>query len=129
MTNPKYKGEGEGPEYETAWGFGGDCGVDNFDAGIKANYYCNEYGMDTISMGSTVACAMELYEKGYVTLEDTGGIALNWGDGDAMLEMVRLTAVGEGFGKKLGQGSYRLAESYGHPRTVDDRQKAGNAGL
>ncbi len=115
VTNPKYKGEGEGPEYETAWCFGGDCGVDNFDAGIKANYYCNEYGMDTISMGSTVACAMELYEKGYVTLEDTGGIALNWGDGDAMLEMVRLTAVGEGFGKKLGQGSYRLAESYGHP--------------
>ncbi|HEY2532018.1 MAG TPA: aldehyde ferredoxin oxidoreductase family protein [Xanthobacteraceae bacterium] len=115
VTNPKYKGEGEGPEYETAWGFGGDCGVDNFDAGIKANYYCNEYGMDTISMGSTVACAFELFEKGFVTLEDTGGIALNWGDGDAMLEMVRLTAVGEGFGKKLGQGSYRLAESYGHP--------------
>ncbi len=115
VTNPKYKGEGEGPEYETAWGFGGDCGVDNFDAGIKANYYCNEYGMDTISMGSTVACAFELYEKGLITLGDTGGIALNWGDGDAMLEMVRLTAVGEGFGKKLGQGSYRLAESYGHP--------------
>ena len=129
VTNPKYKGEGEGPEYETAWGFGGDCGVDNFDAGIKANYYCNEYGMDTISMGSTVACAMELYEKGYVTLEDTGGIALNWGDGDAMLEMVRLTAVGEGFGKKLGQGSYRLAESLWASRTIDDRQKAGNAGL
>jgi aldehyde:ferredoxin oxidoreductase len=115
VTNPKYKGEGEGPEYETAWGFGGDCGVDNFDAGIKANYYCNEYGMDTISMGSTVACAFELYEKGFITDKDTGGIALNWGDGDAMLEMVRLTAVGEGFGKKLGQGSYRLAESYGHP--------------
>jgi aldehyde:ferredoxin oxidoreductase len=115
VTNPKYKGEGEGPEYETAWGFGGDCGVDNFDAGIKANYYCNEYGMDTISMGSTVACAFELYEKGFITDKDTGGIALNWGDGDAMLEMVRLTGVGEGFGKKLGQGSYRLAESYGHP--------------
>jgi len=115
VTNPKYKGEGEGPEYETAWGFGGDCGVDNFDAGIKANYYCNEYGMDTISMGSTVACAFELYEKGFINLQDTGGIALNWGDGDAMLEMVRLTGVGEGFGKKLGQGSYRLAESYGHP--------------
>jgi aldehyde:ferredoxin oxidoreductase len=115
VTNPKYKGEGEGPEYETAWGFGGDCGVDNLDAGIKANYYCNEYGMDTISMGSTVACAMELYEKGFISLQDTGGIALNWGDGDAMLEMVRLTGVGEGFGKKLGQGSYRLAESYGHP--------------
>ena len=115
VTNPKYKGEGEGPEYETAWGFGGDCGVDIFDAGIKANYYCNEYGMDTISMGSTVACAMELFEKGFITLEDTGGIELNFGNADAMVEVVRLTGVGEGFGKKLGLGSYRLAESYGHP--------------
>ena len=115
VTNPKYKGEGEGPEYETAWGFGGDCGVDNLDAGLKANYYCNEYGMDTITMGSTVACAMELYEKGFITLEDTGGIALEWGNADAMVEVVRLTGAGEGFGKKLGLGSYRLADSYGHP--------------
>ena len=115
VTNPKYKGEGEGPEYETAWGFGGDCGVDDFDAGIKANYYCNEYGMDTISMASTVACAMELYEKGLITDKDTGGIALNFGNAEAMVEVVRLTGVGEGFGKKLGLGSYRLAESYGHP--------------
>jgi aldehyde:ferredoxin oxidoreductase len=115
VTNPKYKGEGEGPEYETAWGFGGDCGVDDFDAGIKANYYCNEYGMDTISMGATVACAFELYEKGFITRDDTGGIALGFGDAEAMVELVRLTGAGEGFGKKLGLGSYRLAESYGHP--------------
>ncbi|MBV8324266.1 MAG: hypothetical protein JO049_26775, partial [Hyphomicrobiales bacterium] len=115
VTNPKYKGEGEGPEYETAWGFGGDSGVDDFDAGIKANYYCNEYGMDTISMAATVACAMELYEKGFVTDKDTGGIALNFGNAEAMVEAVRLTGAGEGFGKKLGLGSYRLADSYGHP--------------
>jgi len=115
ITNPKYKGEGEGPEYETAWGFGGDCGVSNFDAGIKANYYCNEYGMDTISMAATVACAMELYEKGFITHEDTGGMALTFGDPDAMVEAVRLTGAGEGFGKRLGLGSYRLAESCGHP--------------
>jgi aldehyde:ferredoxin oxidoreductase len=115
VTNPKYKGEGEGPEYETAWGFGGDCGVDDLDAGLRANYHCNEYGIDTISMASTVACAMELYEKGFITLEDTGGIALEFGNAEAMVEMVRLTGAGEGFGKKLGLGSYRLAESYGHP--------------
>ncbi|MGO8918044.1 MAG: aldehyde ferredoxin oxidoreductase family protein, partial [Stellaceae bacterium] len=115
VTNPKYKGEGEGPEYETAWGFGGDCGVDNFDAGIKANYYCNEYGMDTITMATTIACAMELYELGLITQEDTGGIALEWGNADSMLELTRLTGIGEGFGKKLALGSYRLAESYGRP--------------
>ncbi len=115
VTNPKYKGEGEGPEYETAWGFGGDCGVDNFDAGIKANYYCNEYGMDTITMAATIACAMELYELGLITQKDTGGIALEWGNADSMLELTRLTGIGEGFGKKLALGSYRLAASYGHP--------------
>jgi aldehyde:ferredoxin oxidoreductase len=84
VTNPKYAGEGEGPEYETAWGFGGDCGVDDLDAVTKANYLCNEYGMDTISMGATIACAMELYEKGLLTQADTGGIALEWGNAEAM---------------------------------------------
>ena len=58
---------------------------------------------------------MELYERGFITLEDTGGIALEFGNAEAMVEVVRLTGVGEGFGKKLALGSYRLAESYGHP--------------
>jgi len=115
ITNPKYAGEGEGPEYETAWGFGGDCYVDDLEAVTKANFYCNEYGMDTISMSATVACAMELYEKGLITREDTGGIALEFGNAEAMVEVTRLTGIGEGFGKRLGLGSYRLAESCGHP--------------
>ncbi len=115
VTNPKYAGEGEGPEYETAWGFGGDCLIDDLDAVTKANYLCNEYGMDTISMAVTVACAMELYEKGLITKEDTGGIDLSFGNAEAMVEVTRLTGVGEGFGKKLALGSYRLADSYGHP--------------
>ena len=115
VTNPKYKGEGEGPEYETSWGFGGDCWIDDLDAITKANYLCNEYGMDTITMAATVACAMELYEKGLITREDTGGIALEWGNAEAMVEVTRLTGVCEGFGKKLAVGSYRLADSYGHP--------------
>jgi len=114
VTNKKYAGEGEGPEYETAWGFGGDCGVDNLDAVTKANYLCNEYGMDTISMAATIACAMELYERGFISRKDTGGVALEWGNAEAMVEATRLTGVGEGFGKKLALGSYRLAESYGH---------------
>jgi aldehyde:ferredoxin oxidoreductase len=115
ITNKKYEGEGEGPEYETAWGFGADCFIDDLEAITKANYYCNEYGMDTISMACTVACAMELYEKGLITKKDTGGIALEWGNAEAMVEVTRLTAIGEGFGKKLALGSYRLADSVGHP--------------
>ena len=115
VSHPKYAGEGEGPEYETAWGFGSDCGVDDLDAVTKANYYCNEYGLDTITMGATVACAMELYERGLITPKDTGGLALEFGNAEAMVEATRLTAQGDGFGQKLALGSYRLAAAYGHP--------------
>jgi aldehyde:ferredoxin oxidoreductase len=115
VTNPEFKGQGEGPEYETTWAFGPDCGVDDLDAIAKANYLCNEYGLDTISMGATVACAMELFEQGILTAKDTDGVALNFGNASGMVEMVRKTAIGESFGNKLAMGSYRLAESYGHP--------------
>jgi len=115
VTNPKFAGQGEGPEYETAWAFGPDCGIDDLDAITKANYICNDYGMDTITMGSSVACAMNLFEDGIISTKDTDGIALNFGNVDAMIEMVHKTAEGEGFGKKLALGSYRLAEIYGHP--------------
>jgi aldehyde:ferredoxin oxidoreductase len=115
VNSAKYKGEGEGPEYESAWGFGSDCMIDDLDAVTKANFLCNEYGMDTITMGATIACAMELYDIGAITKADTGGIALEWGNAEAMVEMTRLTGVGEGFGKKLALGSYRLGEMYGHP--------------
>jgi len=115
VTNPKYAGEGEGPEYESAWCFGPDCGIDEMDAVVKANYICNELGLDTITMGSTIACAMDMYEDGLITLKDTGGIPLNFGNAESMVEMVRLTGLNEGFGQKLAMGSYRLAESYGHP--------------
>ncbi len=115
VKNPKFKGEGEGPEYETAWALGPDCGVDDLEAITKANYLCNELGIDPITMGSTIACAMDLYASGIITLKDTGGIPLNFGDADVMVEMVRKTGLREGFGEKLALGSYRLAESYGHP--------------
>ncbi|MDM7995471.1 MAG: aldehyde ferredoxin oxidoreductase family protein [Acidobacteriota bacterium] len=115
VINPKFAGQGEGPEYETAWAFGPDCGIDDLDAVTKANYICNDYGMDTITMGSSVACAMNLFDNGVITTKDTDGITLNFGNTEAMVEMVRKTAEGEGFGKKLALGSYRLAESYGHP--------------
>ena len=115
ITNPEYAGVGEGPEYETAWGFGADSGIDNLEAITKANYLCNDYGLDGISMASTIACAMELYERGYLTKQDTDGVELTFGNAAAMVDAVRKTGVGEGFGKRLAEGSYRLADSVGHP--------------
>lgn len=114
VTAKKFEGSGEGPEYETAWGFGPDCGIDNLDAICKANYLCNEMGLDTITMGSTIACAMDMFEDGILKLKDTDGIPLNFGNTEAMVEFTRKTALREGFGDKLALGSYRLAESYGH---------------
>ncbi|MHB9099692.1 MAG: aldehyde ferredoxin oxidoreductase family protein [Syntrophales bacterium] len=114
VTNPKYAGVGEGPEYETAWSFGPDCGIDDLDAITKAHYLCNDYGMDAIAMGTTIACAMDLFESGIINAKDTGGDALRFGDAEMMVEMTRRTGAGEGFGKKLALGSFRLAESYGH---------------
>ena len=114
VTNPKYAGVGEGPEYETAWSFGPDCGIDDLDAITKAHYLCNDYGMDAIAMGTTIACAMDLFESGIIKAKDTGGAALRFGDAEMMVEMTRKTGAGEGFGKKLALGSFRLAESYGH---------------
>jgi len=115
VKNPKYEGYGEGPEYETAWAFGPDCGIDDLEAITKANYICNETGIDTITMGATIACAMDLFENNIITTKDTDGVVLNFGNVEAMMEMVHKTARGEGFGKKLALGSYRMADSYGHP--------------
>jgi len=111
---PGFEGMGEGPEYETAWAYGADCGVDNLDAITKANYLCNEYGMDTIASGSSIACAMELFQRGIITTKDTDGVDLSWGNAEAIVEMTRKMGEGDGFGAKLAQGSYRLADGYGH---------------
>lgn len=109
-----FQGEGEGPEYETVYALGSDCGIYDLAGLTKANYLCNELGLDTISMGSAVACAMELYEKGVLTAEDIGR-PLPWGDAEALVELVRQTGAREGFGDILALGSLRLATRYGHP--------------
>ncbi|SHI55272.1 aldehyde:ferredoxin oxidoreductase [Malonomonas rubra DSM 5091] len=114
LKGSRFDGVGEGPEYETLWSLGATCGVDDLAAVTKANYICNEYGLDTITMGGTIACAMELAEKGLVTEEEIG-MPLSFGDADALVKLTELTGKGEGFGKKLALGSYRLAESYGAP--------------
>lgn len=107
--------EGGGPEYETIWAFGGDCGVNDLGAIIKANHMCNEMGVDTISTGATIAAAMELYQKGYIKEEDLDGVSLEFGNAESVIEWTRKIGLREGFGDRMSDGSYRLAESYGVP--------------
>ncbi len=109
-----YQGEGEGPEYETVYSLGSDVGVGDLAALTKANYLCNELGLDTISMGSAIACAMELYEKGHLSAGDIG-FPLEWGDGEALVKLTQQTGMREGFGDILAEGSLRMATRYGHP--------------
>jgi aldehyde:ferredoxin oxidoreductase len=109
-----YEGKGEGPEYESVASLGSVTGVDNFPAVIQASRICNDMGMDTISTGTTVGCAMELSERGYLPQKDVG-YPLGFGNTEALLDLVRKMATREGFGWILGEGSYRLAERYGHP--------------
>lgn len=110
----KYKSFGEGPEYESGWSYGADCGVRDLAAICKANFLCNEYGIDPITMGSTIACAMEMHDKGIISKEDLGR-DLSFGDADSIVEFTRMTALREGFGDKMAEGSYRMADAYGHP--------------
>ena len=107
--------EGGGPEYETIWAYGSDCGVSDLSDIIRANYWCNELGLDTISAGATIAAAMELYEKGYIKKEELGGLSLDFGDSEAIIEWTKRMGMREGLGDKMAEGSYRLAESYGVP--------------
>ena len=110
----QYAGQGEGPEYETIGSLGSACGIDNMAAIAKGNYLCNELGLDTISTGLTIACAMEMYTKGILSEEQIGW-PLPFGDADGMLATIRATARRRGFGDQVAQGSWRLANTYGHP--------------
>jgi aldehyde:ferredoxin oxidoreductase len=122
VDGPRFSGEGEGPEYETIYAMGSNCMVDDLAAITKANYICNELGMDTITMGATIACAMELVERGFLSEEEVGR-PLPWGDAGALVELTRMTGNREGFGKRLAEGSYRLAESCGHPELAPVAKK------
>jgi len=109
-----YQGEGEGPEYETIYSLGSDCGIGDLAALTKANYICNELGLDTIGMGATIAAAMEMYEEGILTEEEIGR-PLPFGDAEGLIEMCRKTGYREGFGEELAEGSRRMCEKYGRP--------------
>ncbi len=112
---PQYRGASGGLEYESAWALGSDTGVDDLDTLTYINFLCNEDGIDPITLGSTIAAAMEMFEKGIITLEDTGGVELNFGSSEALTQIAEMTMKGEGFGREIGLGSKRLCEKYGHP--------------
>ena len=105
---------GEGPEYETAWALGADTGIGDLDSVIKANWLCNDLGMDPISMGATLAAAMELYEKGVIT-DAHVEMPLRFGSSEALIRMTEATAFREGFGDQLAEGSKRMGEAWKHP--------------
>ena len=110
-----FKGNSGGNEYEAAWALGCDTGVDDLDAVTYANFVCNEQAMDPISAGATIAAAMELFELGILTKEDTGGIELTFGNAEAMVECIELISKHEGFGIELAQSSLRFCTKYGRP--------------
>ena len=109
----KFKYEGPGPEYETLGSCGSMLLIDDLEAVSWIGEICNKHGLDTISAGCTVAWAMEAYEKGAITKEDTGGIELTWGNVDAALEIFEQMGKGEGFGAVLAKGAKKAAEKVG----------------
>jgi len=104
---------GHGPEYETLAGFGGNCLCDDLNAISRMNDLCNRYGLDTISTSAVMAFAMEAYEKGLLSPDDTGGIELEWGDAGAMIETIHAIARREGIGALLADGVRALAAHLG----------------
>jgi len=107
--DPRYGG----PEYETLATLGSYCGVSDLAAVARANQLCNMYGMDTISCGATVAWAMDCFEQGLITAQDTDGIELRFGNAEALVQMVERIGKREGLGRVLGEGSARAAQALG----------------
>lgn len=104
---------GGSPEYETLACVGSKCGIGEVEAILYAHYLCNCYGMDTCSLGGTIAWAMECYERGIITSNDTGGLDLKFGNHEVMVQLVHMIALRKGFGNLLAEGSYRAAQKIG----------------
>jgi len=104
-----------GLEYESIFALAPMVGCSDLDAATYANALCNEDGMDPISLGGSISAAMELYEVGAITKEDTGGIELKFGNAEAMTKVTEMIIAGEGIGADIGLGARRLCEKYGHP--------------
>ena len=115
-----YKGQGvlvDGPEYETVAGLGANLGIFEPLDVLELNFYCDTYGIDTISFANSVAFVMECYQEGVLNPERTGGLILTWGNADTVMELLHQMAGGNGFGRVVGQGVRRMkhyfAETYG----------------
>jgi aldehyde:ferredoxin oxidoreductase len=108
-----YAGKLSVPEFESMYCFGGQTGVDNLDSVIAADRLCDELGLDTISTGVTIGFAMELYEKGILTRDDTDGIDLRFGNHEAMLSLITKMAYRQGFGDILADGTRAAAARIG----------------
>ncbi|WP_297597932.1 aldehyde ferredoxin oxidoreductase family protein [uncultured Cetobacterium sp.] len=105
-----------GPEYETLWAYGASCGVHDLPTINEANFWCNELGVDSISVPCTIASAMELYQKGYISQEDCEGIPLTFGSKEAVIEWTKRIGLSQGkLGALMAQGSQRLCDAYGLP--------------
>jgi aldehyde:ferredoxin oxidoreductase len=105
----------DGPEYETVGALGSLVMVGDLEAVIYANHLCNVYGLDTISTGSTIALACEMFERGVLTTADTGGLEVRYGDTRMLHRLIEMIARREGFGDVLAEGSAALAERFGVP--------------
>ncbi|MCX8209252.1 MAG: aldehyde ferredoxin oxidoreductase family protein [Sulfolobales archaeon] len=115
IEKPPFTGEGGGPEYETVWAYGAQTGTDDLAAISKANYLCNELGLDTISMGHVIGTFFELVEKGKIPPEKLRGLKATWGSGEALVELTWRTAYRSGIGDDIAEGAERLARKYGAP--------------
>ena len=110
---PFQVGEMEKPEYESLNALGLMCLNDNLEGVMKAIDLCNRYGLDTISAGTTIAFAMECFDRGLIDEKDTGGVALTWGNVDATLTMIEQMGMRRGFGAVLADGTRKAAERIG----------------
>ncbi|TKJ31759.1 MAG: aldehyde ferredoxin oxidoreductase [Chloroflexi bacterium B3_Chlor] len=104
---------GHKPEYETLWALGTNLLNDNLKSIVKANEICDQYGLDTISVGATIAFAMECYEQGVISTQETGGLALTWGNDEAIVALAGQIARREGFGDVLADGVKVAAQKIG----------------
>lgn len=109
----RYKSHVEGPEYETIGMLGSNLGISDIQDVAQANLLCDELGIDTISTGSVIGWAMECYEKGILTKEDTGGLELKFGNVPATFTLIEKIARREGLGKLLSQGVKKAAQQVG----------------
>jgi len=119
----------EGPEYTYLGAFGTEVGNPKLEVVLAAGYKANKYGIDVLDYGSMLSWAMELYEKGIITQEDTGGIALEWGDPDVIIGMIQKVARREGFGDVLADGPKRAIQRLGEETAFYNINVKGLSGL